>query len=1124
MLLLPGLLFCFAAATYWSGTEQIDNSLRVLGRQLELLRSLPVAHSRGAAKEPEGAPPGNAIEEFDQLLAELRTQTSADLTIIPLPAGAADLMEAQGVLWKDLRPLLRPSGKLDAEQSRQKSARLAELAESAGQLQGLLRDRKDLARRWLLVLCASVSMLCLLMLYVGLGSVRTFLSGFSRMVETALEKTKGRLLLEAPSILTEQDIRQLRSELPVASANLGPLLEFIQQHCRNVEKILQDVPYGLLLVSGELRVFTANRFFRNQLGLPADNMVGRALGDLLPSPALTSAAHRVLQTGRPEGDYSVHFSGPHGRSLLRVSLARIRQGEPAGACLLVGVEDVTELNNARTAGQEYEELSRQFLENVCEPVILANEACHVVGLNPAAAQLLGYTKDELAGESVEFLAPKYRTRTSALSLVSRLSSCFWKLDQSVLDVQLRKKDKTEFPAQLRPRICRTGSRTYFLINIRDVSDQRRSEQLAKDRLDVLEMIAKNRPLEGVLARLTQMVEGQLADSACAVMLRRDDRLYPAAAPSLPEAFVKAIEGMVVGPKAPSCGVAAFQGAIAGCLDIAADPAWEPYRGPALEYGLRACSSVPIHSSDGTIVGTVALYSRKTPGVEGTQVELLQTASRLAAVFLEQRQLNGRLAYQAQHDALTGMANRFTFQEHMRRAIAHSRRTGDLAGLLSVDMDRFKLVNDTLGHAIGDGLLKQVAARMQSAVRETDMVARWGGDEFIVGLSGLKHANDAELVAQKLLVAMRSPFEVDGNELFLTATIGISLCPRDGYDFAELLKHADRAMYRAKNQGRDNFECYRPDMEEEAGRPLELAAHLRRALEREELVLLYQPQYELKTGRLTGLEALLRWNHPTLGMVPPARFIRLAEDTGLIVPIGAWVIEQGCREACAWRRRNRPLKIAVNVSTLQCARTEFVDVVADILDKSGVAPGSLELEMTESLIMRNVEESSRRLGRLRELGVSIAVDDFGTGYSSLSYLRRLPIDVLKIDGSFVRDIAAPASTLPLVESIVGMTRSLSMQATAEGVETEPQLSALRDIGCNFVQGYLLGKPCAADQVQPYAEPLVNLIANSSPTLSPTVSPRRGPDGALSTHAPQPVTGRQAVRPLRSNLKVVRTRSA
>ncbi|MCZ7572023.1 MAG: EAL domain-containing protein [Ardenticatenaceae bacterium] len=464
-----------------------------------------------------------------------------------------------------------------------------------------------------------------------------------------------------------------------------------------------------------------------------------------------------------------------------------------------------------------------------------------------------------------------------------------------------------------------------------------------------------------------------------------------------------------------------------------------------------------------------MYFREPREPDGDERTLLEMAGYLAAIAIEQRQLTDRLAYQAQHDSLTGLPNRVLFEDRLQQAIAQAARRAELLALLFVDLDRFKLINDTLGHAVGDSLLQQVAWRLERRVRRTDTIARMGGDEFTLVATELKDPQGAARVAEKLLDALKTPFEVEGHELFVTGSIGISLFPDDGQDVTELLRKADSAMYRAKEQGKNEYQFYSTEVDTATLERLKLERQLYQAVERGELTLYYQPQFDLRIGQVVGLEALLRWHRLGFGMISPATFIPMAEESGLIISIGTWALREACQQSKVWQRDGHPaVKVAVNVSALQFTRPDFVEVTARALEQSGLEPHLLELELTESMLMYNTQDTALKLARLQTLGVRIAIDDFGTGYSSLAYLQHLPIDTLEIDRSFVRYIRASAENTPdkavIVRAITTLAHSLQMRVVAEGVETRAQLQFLRQIGCHGVQGFLLSPALPPAEVQ------------------------------------------------------------
>jgi diguanylate cyclase (GGDEF)-like protein len=424
----------------------------------------------------------------------------------------------------------------------------------------------------------------------------------------------------------------------------------------------------------------------------------------------------------------------------------------------------------------------------------------------------------------------------------------------------------------------------------------------------------------------------------------------------------------------------------------------------------------------------------------------------------------KLAYLAHHDALTGLPNRTLFQARLEQCLQRAARYQRQVGLVFLDLDRFKTVNDTLGHPVGDALLKQVATVLAKQVREADTIARLGGDEFVIILDDIPALRFAANFVERLLTVFAQPFLVEGHELFVTASIGVSVYPQDGEEIDALVRHADVAMYQTKNSGRNGFSFFSATMTEGATERLRLEHDLHGALQRHEFVLHYQPQFSLETRQLMGVEALCRWNHPTLGLVPPNQFIPIAEDVGLIDRLGAWVLEESCRQMIAWDHAGfRVPRLAVNLSVRELERTNLVDEITDILQRTGITPDRLELEVTESMIMRNPEVGIQTLAALRELGVTLAVDDFGTGYSSLAYLKRLPLNRLKIDRSFVEKLTQDPNDDAIVRAILALGRSLGLETLAEGIETLAQVDFLVAEGCVEGQGYLFSRPLPPDEL-------------------------------------------------------------
>ncbi len=434
----------------------------------------------------------------------------------------------------------------------------------------------------------------------------------------------------------------------------------------------------------------------------------------------------------------------------------------------------------------------------------------------------------------------------------------------------------------------------------------------------------------------------------------------------------------------------------------------------------------------------------------------------------QKDYEQQLEYQATHDQLTGLTNRFLLKDRLEQAIQYAQRSKRLVALVLLDLDRFKVVNDSLGHAMGDELLCQVAARLKKTVRDTDTVARFGGDEFVLLLTQIARIEDVNAILEKVTKAFSTPYQLAERRINLSVSIGVSLSPHHSEDSTHLIRFADMAMYQAKNSGRD-YCFYDMDMGRFGLDTLELEHDMYQALEHGQFSLHYQPKVSLKTGLIDGCEALLRWQHPLRGMIPPGAFIAIAEQTGLIVPIGTWVIKEACRQSLAWQSAGLPeMRIAVNLSARQFRQGDLTLVVSTLLHESGLDPALLELELTESMMMDEPDNARVTLQELKKLGVGLSLDDFGTGYSSLNYLRRFPVDSLKIDQSFIRDITTDPTGASVVTSIIDIAHNLNLIAIAEGVETQDQLDFLCGNNCDAVQGYLFSRPLPAADFSAFLE--------------------------------------------------------
>jgi diguanylate cyclase (GGDEF)-like protein/PAS domain S-box-containing protein len=515
-----------------------------------------------------------------------------------------------------------------------------------------------------------------------------------------------------------------------------------------------------------------------------------------------------------------------------------------------------------------------------------------------------------------------------------------------------------------------------------------------------------------------------------------------------------------------------------CRDMKEESDKGVMRAEALALGLRSNITLPLLLDD-AVAGVMVLYSREVGFFDEQEIRLLDELAGDIAFALDHLGKAEALDYLAYYDALTGLANRNLMQDRLHYAIANATRSGDMVTVAFLDLDHFKHVNDSLGHTVGDELLKEVARRLKSSVRESDTVARMGGDEFVVllpsqerttsvagGTRGIADATPLEArvteLMRRLIANISRPMLLAERDVSITCSVGLSVCPQDGSDTETLLRNADAAMYRAKELGRNNFQFFTADMHERVQKRMELESGLKLALERDEFELHYQPQVDLRSGKMVGMEALLRWRHPQQGLVGPGQFIGLAEDSGLIIPIGEWVLARACAQNKAWQDQGlASLPVAVNLSARQCAQKNIDTVVRDVLQATGLPPQYLELELTESISMANPEQMVPFMQRLKELGVELSIDDFGTGYSSMSYLKRFPVDKLKLDLSFVREITTDPNNLAISEAIITLAHSLDLLVIAEGVETEGQLALLAARDCDQMQGYFFSRPLPAD---------------------------------------------------------------
>jgi diguanylate cyclase (GGDEF)-like protein len=586
-----------------------------------------------------------------------------------------------------------------------------------------------------------------------------------------------------------------------------------------------------------------------------------------------------------------------------------------------------------------------------------------------------------------------------------------------------------------------------------------------DHNEVLQAIVSAVPLDDVLALIVAIAERDCPDSLCSILLLDDksQRLYLGAAPNLPAFYNQAVEGLPIGEGQGSCGTAAFTGKRVVVEDIQHHAYWREFAALAQQAGLGSCWSAPIFSSKETVLGTFAIYHAECGSPKPVLLNEINELAQLASIAIEKKQAEERISQLAFFDPLTDLPNRRLFFDRMEQVLVKSLSHHTTGALLYLDLDHFKTLNDSLGHAIGDELLVQVAHRLKSCLRDEDSVARLGGDEFVILFNGLEISEAAMLVhaivlAEAVQAALRLPYHLNGYIHHITPSIGITLLPQLGVTAGELLKQADTAMYHAKQRGRNAISFYDEDMQRRADQRLILENDLCLALSEQQFSLYYQPQFN-NNGELIGAEALLRWLHPKKGLISPVDFIPVAEESSLILAIGEWVLNEGCRQLQAWPQLPH---LAINICPKEFHQPQFTANIINILNRYALLAPRLMLEITEGIIIDNINESIDKLSILKELGVAISIDDFGTGYSSLSYLKVLPISQLKIDQSFINDINADANSTIIVETIIDMAKHLGLSVLAEGVETADQWQFLKAKGCDGYQGYFFSKPLSNDE--------------------------------------------------------------
>ena len=716
--------------------------------------------------------------------------------------------------------------------------------------------------------------------------------------------------------------------------------------------------------------------------------------------------------------------------------------------------------------RQSEQLYRNMFESNPLPMWIRDEhTMSILAVNEATLRGYGYSREEflqlkstdiIAVEDVDRYLETMSRRDPGRALTSQ-----WhhrRKDGSVMDVEI-----VSHP-------CELGGRRARLILVNDITERKRGERRMRMEHAINRLLAEARSVEDALPQVLRAIGesggwlygARWEHDKAANVLRCTDT-WCADSPGVKDfmAFSRAHMQAPGAGRGPIHQVWA-NNAPAWITDIGRDGGTR--RAPeALKAGLRSMFAFPIMLGD-AFYGVVEFFGREPSEPEPELIHFVQILGGQIGQFIARKQAEKNLQFFASHDPLTGLFNRSMFNDRLQQALAQAVRFERSLALLFIDLDGFKHVNDTLGHNAGDAMLADLATRLRVTLREGDVIGRMGGDEFVVLIEEFTEATQVAEVAKKVLETVTRPFALQGKECQVTASIGIGIYPDDGKDAQTLLKNADIAMYRVKQQGKNSFRFHSPEMNVHLMERLSLETGLRQAIERDEFLLLYQPRVGVRDGRVSGVEALMRWQHPTQGMIGPAEFMPVAEDAGLISTIGEWALRTACRQVHAWREQGLPLlRVAVNLSSKQLAQDGLIQVVREALHHAMVDPGRLELEITEEMALRNPERAARLVAQLKELGARVVIDDFGTGYSSLSFLRRLPIDCVKIDRSLILDLPHDDNAAAMTRGVIAMAHSLGIAVTAEGVETRGQWEFLHQLGCEEMQGNYFSAPVASEIV-------------------------------------------------------------
>lgn len=802
----------------------------------------------------------------------------------------------------------------------------------------------------------------------------------------------------------------------------------------------------------------ANDNFLALLGFTREEAVGRHHSSFCTPAFANSVEYRnfwpQLRDGKARTGLAERLRSDGSSCWLEATYTPVLDSQGKVRQILKIATDITQRLRREQAQTEHLQRLSLVADASSTAVVICDSDSRIVYVNNGFSRMFGWELDEVRGcPSVGLLSPQVSQEFTAQYLAALRAG------QSVEseEIVISKDGRRYWVKAASNPVATAGDWNYTVTTLTDITRSKMHEVLQHR---VLEAMVRESPLSEVLELICREVEHISPEITASILgVSEQGLLQPLVGPSLPADYSRQLEGLPIGPEVGSCGTAAWRNETVRVDDIASDPLWAQCRHLVLPLGYVACWSTPIHNSLGRVVGTFAFYF-KSPRVQAAQLFhqlMVDACVHLCALALEREHTRQRIRQLAFYDGLTGLPNRSLLQAKADQAIAGAVRNNESLAVLFIDLDRFKQVNDSLGHPAGDELLRQIAARLRQGLGASDIAGRLSGDEFVVVLAQSDMAQTMEVV-ERLMAQLTAPVTVAGVALAASASMGIAMFPGDGRDMETLLHRADMAMYHAKSQGRGCFSFFSSEMNQLAQERLALETALRLAIQNRQLHLHYQPQVDMDTGRLCGVEALARWTHPELGEIPPARFIPLAEECGLVADLGHWALREACRQLSAWRAQGHEVpSVSVNLSPTSFHNLDLPRMIASTLETHALQPEDLTLEITESVLLDTNPSTMKTIAEVHARGIRLAMDDFGTGYSSLSYLRRLPVNELKLDRSFVADLENDEAAQALSAAILGIGKSLQLTVVAEGVETSAQKTLLREQGYPVAQGYLFSRP-------------------------------------------------------------------